>query len=172
MLLLQVVSKRIKEYGTKVLEGDLVLVDEVPEVPIEEEFVNDTDLDDELNVKPLEKPCPVRNLLSSELLNFTINDIVLPLPGTTVIYPKNKVSEWYHSFLIEDGLTTDSFTSKVGQTTFFPTLVPLSLTELSSWTRPNERTAIRLTYFWCERVMIGSTRPRRKSKTQRGQDLT
>ncbi|KAK0045695.1 pseudouridylate synthase 7 [Biomphalaria pfeifferi] len=75
----QMVSKRIKELGKKVVIGDLVLPrDSDQEIPI--------------------------SVTQDNLASFTLQDVVLPLPGYDIIYPNNEVKDWYKKTLEADGL--------------------------------------------------------------------
>uniref|UniRef100_A0A8C8U4C9 Pseudouridylate synthase 7 n=1 Tax=Peromyscus maniculatus bairdii TaxID=230844 RepID=A0A8C8U4C9_PERMB len=73
------VSKRIEDYGLKPVPGDLVLKGATATY-IEEEDVN----------------------------NYSIHDVVMPLPGFDVIYPKHKISEAYREMLTADNLDIDN----------------------------------------------------------------
>ncbi|XP_053782586.1 pseudouridylate synthase 7 homolog [Desmodus rotundus] len=78
------VSKRIDEYGLKPVPGDLVLKGATATY-IEEEDVN----------------------------NYSIHDVVMPLPGFDVIYPKHKISEAYREMLTADNLDIDNMRHKI-----------------------------------------------------------
>uniref|UniRef100_A0A8D0HQ68 Pseudouridine synthase 7 n=1 Tax=Sphenodon punctatus TaxID=8508 RepID=A0A8D0HQ68_SPHPU len=78
------VSKRIEEYGLKAVPGDLVLKGGTA-VHIEE-----TDVDD-----------------------YTIHDVVMPLPGFDVIYPKHKSGDAYKEILAVDNLDINNMKHKI-----------------------------------------------------------
>lgn len=78
------VSKRIEEYGLKPVPGDLVLKGATATY-IDEEDVN----------------------------NYSIHDVVMPLPGFDVIYPKHKISEAYREMLTADNLDIDNMRHKI-----------------------------------------------------------
>ncbi|XP_045684795.1 pseudouridylate synthase 7 homolog isoform X1 [Phyllostomus hastatus] len=78
------VSKRIEEYGLKPVPGDLVLKGATATY-IEEEDVN----------------------------SYSIHDVVMPLPGFDVIYPKHKISEAYREMLTADNLDIDNMRHKI-----------------------------------------------------------
>ncbi|KAM4873671.1 pseudouridylate synthase 7 homolog isoform 2-T2 [Thomomys bottae] len=78
------VSKRIENYGLKPVPGDLVLKGATA-IYIEEEDVN----------------------------NYSIHDVVMPLPGFDVIYPKHKISEAYREMLTADNLDIDNMRHKI-----------------------------------------------------------
>ncbi|CAO2616962.1 Pseudouridylate synthase 7 homolog, partial [Lemmus lemmus] len=73
------VSRRIEDYGLKPVPGDLVLKGATATY-IEEDDVN----------------------------NYSIHDVVMPLPGFDVIYPKHKISEAYREMLTADNLDIDN----------------------------------------------------------------
>ncbi|XP_036285595.1 pseudouridylate synthase 7 homolog isoform X2 [Pipistrellus kuhlii] len=78
------VSKRIEEYGLTPVPGDLVLKGATATY-IEEEDVN----------------------------NYSIHDVVMPLPGFEVIYPKHKISDAYREMLTADNLDIDNMRHKI-----------------------------------------------------------
>uniref|UniRef100_A0A452UWA3 Pseudouridylate synthase 7 homolog n=1 Tax=Ursus maritimus TaxID=29073 RepID=A0A452UWA3_URSMA len=78
------VSKRIEEYGLKPVPGDLVLKGATATY-IDEEDVN----------------------------NYSIHDVVMPLPGFDVTYPKHKISEAYREMLTADNLDIDNMRHKI-----------------------------------------------------------
>ena len=47
------------------------------------------------------------------LESYSIHDLVLPLPGHSILYPDNEVKTWYTEVLATDGLTLESFTHKI-----------------------------------------------------------
>ncbi|XP_045244569.2 pseudouridylate synthase 7 homolog isoform X9 [Macaca fascicularis] len=78
------VSKRIEDYGLKPVPGDLVLKGATASY-IEEDDVN----------------------------NYSIHDVVMPLPGFDVIYPKHKIQEAYREMLTADNLDIDNMRHKI-----------------------------------------------------------
>ncbi|XP_059568760.1 pseudouridylate synthase 7 homolog isoform X2 [Myotis daubentonii] len=78
------VSKRIEEYGLTPVPGDLVLKGATATY-IEEEDVN----------------------------NYSIHDVVMPLPGFDVIYPKHKSNDAYREMLTADNLDIDNMRHKI-----------------------------------------------------------
>eukprot|EP00069_Balaena_mysticetus_P017396 bmy_10589T0 len=78
------VSKRIEEYGLSPVPGDLVLKGAAAAC-IEEDDVN----------------------------NYSIHDVVMPLPGFDVIYPQHKISEAYREMLTADNLDIDNMRHKI-----------------------------------------------------------
>lgn len=88
----EAVSYRLATYGPRVVEGDLVCLDE--------------DGDDEhfLNSKV--------HLVTEEeesANTYAIHQVVLPVLGYNIQYPKNKVGLWYQEVLHRDGLQTCRF---------------------------------------------------------------
>ncbi|XP_020652930.3 pseudouridylate synthase 7 homolog isoform X2 [Pogona vitticeps] len=78
------VSKRIEEYGLKAVPGDLILKGGTA-VYIEE----------------------------GEADSYTIHDVVMPLPGFDVIYPKHKIGEAYKEMLAADNLDISNMKHKI-----------------------------------------------------------
>uniref|UniRef100_A0A8C5WVR8 Pseudouridylate synthase 7 homolog n=1 Tax=Laticauda laticaudata TaxID=8630 RepID=A0A8C5WVR8_LATLA len=78
------VSQRIEEYGLRAVPGDLVLKGGTA-VHIEE-----VDVD-----------------------NYTIHEVVMPLPGFDVIYPKHKIGESYKEMLASDNLDINNMKHKI-----------------------------------------------------------
>lgn len=78
------VSKRIEEYGLKPVPGDLVLKGATAT------YIEEEDVD-----------------------NYSIHDVVMPLPGFDVIYPKHKISEAYREMLTADNLDIDNMRHKI-----------------------------------------------------------
>ncbi|XP_029783374.1 pseudouridylate synthase 7 homolog isoform X1 [Suricata suricatta] len=78
------VSKRIEEYGLRPVPGDLVLKGATAT------YIDEEDVD-----------------------NYSIHDVVMPLPGFDVIYPKHKISEAYREMLTADNLDIDNMRHKI-----------------------------------------------------------
>lgn len=55
------------------------------------------------------RPCEIKFLSEEEAKTTSIDDIVYPLPGYEISYPKNVIAEWYEEFLKEDDITQESF---------------------------------------------------------------
>ncbi|KAH1013909.1 hypothetical protein HUJ04_002830 [Dendroctonus ponderosae] len=116
-------SKRIEKFGLKPVEGDLIIVDKPEDAEVamecpeeEEEDATDgdanekTDVDEDLKEK--KGRFTVRPLTSDELYNYSIYDIVLPLPGYDVVYPEH-LKEYYKEAIEEHGLTLEMPEKKV-----------------------------------------------------------
>ncbi|XP_066175149.1 pseudouridylate synthase PUS7L isoform X1 [Sylvia atricapilla] len=84
-------SYRLKTYGSKVVEGDLVCLEENGE---------SISLNDKVHVVTA----------SEESANkYSIYQVVLPMVGHSVKYPSNKVGQWYHERLSKDELELCKF---------------------------------------------------------------
>ena len=44
---------------------------------------------------------------------YTIRDVVLPLPGYDVVYPENDVKDRYRRIMADDGLDIDNMRRKI-----------------------------------------------------------
>ncbi|XP_044253419.1 pseudouridylate synthase 7 homolog [Tribolium madens] len=96
-----VASKRIEKYGLNAVEGDLILL-ENPKKTSENEG---EDCDEN-------KKIPVKALSADECTNYTIYDIVLPLPGYDITYPEN-LKDCYKEILENYGLSLEMTKQKV-----------------------------------------------------------
>ncbi|KAG8439751.1 hypothetical protein GDO86_005792 [Hymenochirus boettgeri] len=85
-------SYRFKSYGLKVVEGDLVLCNQD----------DNSLLSDKVSVHIVTKEEEMSN-------KYSINQVVLPMPGYSIKYPANKIGEWYNETLAEAGLQACSF---------------------------------------------------------------
>jgi tRNA pseudouridine13 synthase len=133
-----IVSERLGEYGTgSPVVGDLVF--EEPPKKMGEKAINregdeaadDTGLDsfnDSLEVyahhslddeaaegQPAKKiwvAPKVKTLTEANLDEYTIFDVILPLPGIDVAFPGGKLGDRYREFLTTDGLDPNNFHRK------------------------------------------------------------
>ncbi|XP_074572969.1 multisubstrate pseudouridine synthase 7 [Curcuma longa] len=108
-------SMRVQKYGiSQVVLGDLVLCKEVLPTVVwdsseHEDGFNDgdnsvLDLSDEL---PSEENVQLVKAVDSEDLlkgHYTFEDVVLPLPGSRIIYPTNDIANVYHDLAKKDGI--------------------------------------------------------------------
>ncbi|KAM9634129.1 pseudouridylate synthase 7 homolog isoform 1-T3 [Morphnus guianensis] len=78
------VSKRIEEYGLRAVPGDLTL-----------------------------KGATAVHIEEGDVDNYTIHDVVMPLPGFDVIYPKHKIGEAYKEMLVADNLDIHNMRHKI-----------------------------------------------------------
>ncbi|KAJ2963867.1 hypothetical protein NQZ79_g1127 [Umbelopsis isabellina] len=85
-------SERIRLYGSeKVVVGDLVSLS------------NDMDLSETTQESENTKPL-VKVVTEDDLDTFTIFDVVLPQPGTKILYPANEVLDVYKSIMKPDNI--------------------------------------------------------------------
>jgi tRNA(Glu) U13 pseudouridine synthase TruD len=54
----------------------------------------------------------VKTLTDHDVDNYTIFDVIMPLPGRDVAYPSGTLGEKYREYLRMDGLDPDNFTRK------------------------------------------------------------
>lgn len=105
-----IVSRRIKEFGLKPIVGDIVLLKGTEGAVEDIQDVNDCEEDEEL---PNRISQEIKILSEEDLNNYTIYDIVLPLPGYDVQYPENEVKDWYKEILEKHDLTIEMPKQKV-----------------------------------------------------------
>uniref|UniRef100_A0A8D1VBH6 Pseudouridylate synthase PUS7L n=1 Tax=Sus scrofa TaxID=9823 RepID=A0A8D1VBH6_PIG len=85
-------SYRLATYGSRVVEGDLVCLEE--------------DVDDE-HLRSSKVHLVTEEDESAN--TYAIHQVVLPVLGYNIQYPKNKVGQWYQEVLSRDGLQTCRF---------------------------------------------------------------
>lgn len=113
----KVVSKRVEKYGLAPIVGDLVYApgSSGPEADseIDNELVADDDevepekdgeQKDDSNQRAQRNQRKVIAIDSETIKNYTIYDVLLPLPGYGITYPANEVAGWYTELLEADGL--------------------------------------------------------------------
>merc|ERR1719318_131679 len=93
----QVVSRRIRKYGTAVLAGDLV-------------WKSKDDMGDN-DSEQRSKEELIDYVADAEA--HTIHDILIPIPGCKVKFPQNEMKTWFEELLAKDQLTMESFVSSV-----------------------------------------------------------
>ncbi|GMI79207.1 hypothetical protein like AT3G04820 [Hibiscus trionum] len=113
-------SVRVQKYGSnEVALGDLVYIkgddaEKTEVVPSEHEDDSFEDADDcsqldEISGKdlPLKKNNLVKVITAADISagNYTIEDAVLPMPGSRIIYPTNEVADVYHDMAKKDGIS-------------------------------------------------------------------
>ncbi|XP_053111415.1 pseudouridylate synthase PUS7L isoform X2 [Hemicordylus capensis] len=84
-------SYRIKTYGTRVVNGDLIFSEKSAEGSLLNGKVHTVTPEEEISNK------------------YTINQVILPMAGHSIQYPTNKVGAWYQERLASDGLQTCKF---------------------------------------------------------------
>ncbi|KAK4943497.1 multisubstrate pseudouridine synthase 7 [Elasticomyces elasticus] len=104
------VGERWRLFGDAVVEGDLVLMHEHKDKEAQKEEKEMVDADGEVIINPEGEdraydPDDVyertRALTATEAASgqYSIFDVVLPLPGYDVLYPANASGEWYKTFM-------------------------------------------------------------------------
>eukprot|EP00124_Ichthyophonus_hoferi_P001206 Ihof_evm16s57 gene=Ihof_evmTU16s57 len=107
-------SERIRRYGLQPVVGDLVVQDVA--LLTEREDSNGIAIAEEDAVRKAakhqddEKEIPVRILDEEDLASgrYNIYDIVLPIPGYCVIYPKNDLHNSYRELMAKDNIDIDN----------------------------------------------------------------
>lgn len=112
------VTERIKEYGLKPVVGDLVLVStSAPSTTTtttekENEATEDdvvVELEDTVADESSSKQ-QVILLTSDNVSQYTIYDVVMPLPGMSIQFPQHKINQQYfEAFMAKDGITMDMY---------------------------------------------------------------
>ncbi|KAF9436829.1 multisubstrate pseudouridine synthase 7 [Entomortierella beljakovae] len=88
------VSERIRLFGSdKPVVGDLVLLDNA-----------NLDVPENAEETPRGDIARAKVLTEQELDQYTIFDVVLPLPGHDIIYPTHAIGEKYKEMMIKDGI--------------------------------------------------------------------
>ena len=90
----KIVSRRLKELGRSPVVGDLV----IPQ----------TDVKKHQNIEKVEPLIVTEDNISQ----FSLSDVVMPLPGVKVTYPSNEVKCWYQELMHADGLDIDKMERK------------------------------------------------------------
>ncbi|CAG8547070.1 4227_t:CDS:10 [Cetraspora pellucida] len=94
----KMVSERLRIFGCeKPIVGDLVILDD------DELGDNIADSDVTINSED-KKEIKVKILKEEDIPNYTIYDVVLPLPGYLVVYPNNNIFEKYKELMWKDHL--------------------------------------------------------------------
>lgn len=91
-------SKRIDIFGPEPVIGDIVLASAA------DEFTTTTGGRTSLHA------C---YLTESNISKYTIQDVVLPMPGWDILYPKNSIGVDYRNFMKADGLDIGDMKRKV-----------------------------------------------------------
>ena len=126
-----VVSKRLAKFGFQPIVGDLVyapgsegdddleLQTEIDSEETQQEEPGKEKSDEMENDGNKNKRKVQRNqrevvfVDESNIGNYTIYDVLLPLPGYDIAYPSNEVAGWYTELLAMDGLTDMDFKRSV-----------------------------------------------------------
>ncbi|KAK3609530.1 hypothetical protein CHS0354_007331 [Potamilus streckersoni] len=95
----RIASRRLHTFGHKLVAGDLVLRG------------CDTKAAD-VEMLGHERQIP-EIITDSNISQFDIHDVVLPLPGYDVVYPQNEVCDWYREALAHDNLDIENMRHKI-----------------------------------------------------------
>ncbi len=104
------VGERWRLYGDRVVEGDLVMVNEHKEKTVSQEAAETVDADGEIVIQPAGEDRAhdidevferARALTAGEAASgaYSIFDVVLPLPGYDILYPENDMGTFYSTFM-------------------------------------------------------------------------
>lgn len=110
-----ILSERVRLYDCdRPVLGDLVLVDGDTGVDQEDGVDQSSDAgdgneqsigDDEAGVPPSRAKAKAKVITSeADLANYTIHDVVLPIPGYDILYPGNDLANRYEEMMRTDGL--------------------------------------------------------------------
>ena len=106
----KVVSERLKRFGDQVLIGDNVMMVQ-PEnkktntEEVDEESAATTTTTNDTTTKLERKIANIETVDENNISKYTLYDVVMPIPGHKVPYPKNQeLKEIYLSLMKEDGL--------------------------------------------------------------------
>lgn len=118
----EIASRRVKDHGLNLLEGDLVYVtSSAPQEVIEEDEAVDESGEtagDEEDTKTVEMESKFKTMVKQltatdiESNSHSIFDIVLPLPGHDITYPGGNISQWYEERLAKDDLSSEKLKQK------------------------------------------------------------
>ena len=122
-----VVSKRLAKFGLQPIVGDLVYApdetgEEEAEPELEEEVPEDESaegsetgsVDGSTSSKRAQRnQRKVMFVDEKNIGNYTIFDVILPLPGYDIVYPANEAGQWYLELLTADGMAESSFKQSV-----------------------------------------------------------
>lgn len=109
----EMVTRRIRLYGNKVVMGDIVL----EHAPENIELPNPDDDADKIGVA-ISNRRETKNSVKiieteADLITYNIYDVVLPTPGYEVIYPKNEVFEHYKEFMAKHGCDPENMKREI-----------------------------------------------------------
>lgn len=107
------IGERWRLFGNRVVEGDLILIHEHKDKEAPAQADQDIDADGEVIIQPGEEDRAndpdamferARPITASEVESgqYSIFDVVLPLPGFDVEYPANALGQWYKTFMASE----------------------------------------------------------------------
>lgn len=107
------IGERWRLFGNRVVEGDLILIHEHKDKEAPAQADQDVDADGEVIIQPGEEDRAndpdamferARPITASEAESgqYSIFDVVLPLPGFDVEYPANALGQWYKTFMASE----------------------------------------------------------------------
>ncbi|XP_032795180.2 uncharacterized protein LOC116931670 isoform X2 [Daphnia magna] len=106
------VSKRIAAFGMKPILGDLVNALGIDDDSCDLGLQSFEKIDNYSSNSSNKNDCVQCKFIfidKNNIHNYTIDDVVLPLPGYDITYPINEVAEWYRNLLLVDELTEMDF---------------------------------------------------------------
>ncbi|KAH8406917.1 hypothetical protein KR222_011434, partial [Zaprionus bogoriensis] len=128
----RIASRRIKEFGLRLIPGDLIYVEEEsaqpapeaePEATSADESMETVETVDNAETADEEQDGNADTLLAEESIfkrkvrplsaediasgKYRLSDVVLPLPGYDITYPSNECAAWYEQLLAEEGLSSE-----------------------------------------------------------------
>ncbi|KAG8860947.1 hypothetical protein FRB91_000143 [Serendipita sp. 411] len=108
-----VVSERIRRYGhEKPIVGDIVYEEKLTDGDQSEASSPGAAPSKKQKSSGKKPPRQVKVLTEDDVNQYTIYDVLMPLPGTDVAYPGGELGELYRQFLKEDGLNPSDFNRK------------------------------------------------------------
>ncbi|CAG8485378.1 10183_t:CDS:10 [Acaulospora morrowiae] len=101
----KMVSERIRIFGCDVpVVGDLIVLDGDDSIDTEDSISDLASGESSTTGSGNKKDIKVKVLTEEDLPNYTIYDVVLPLPGHSVIYPDNIIFQKYKELMWKDRL--------------------------------------------------------------------
>ncbi|KAI8881358.1 tRNA pseudouridine synthase D [Backusella circina FSU 941] len=96
----RVVSERVKRYGcNKPLIGDIVMV--------QGKVITTGSQNSDVGRRDFANRKVPKILTEQDVNDYTIEDVVYPLPGRASVYPDNVVKDFYRDFMAEDGISIE-----------------------------------------------------------------
>lgn len=113
------VTFRIQQFGLEVMEGDLIGTGKLQDDCAEEGDSRDTSLmqsDSFSRVSTMEQS-EIIVVTNDDVISkrYSIEDVILPLPGSTIVLPTNSVAAFYEGLLEADGISLMYFKDQAPQ---------------------------------------------------------